>query len=70
MTVGRPGIGLFNSETSVAGIVTLLRPTVIAKEITLPSKGFSVAATGVPLLARILCGSGSALELVRFSLYY
>ena len=63
-------IGFFNYRTTIGGRVTLLRPTVIAKEITLPSKGFSVAATGVPLLARILCGSGSALELVRFSLYY
>ena len=70
MTVGRPGIGLFNYEISVAGIVTLLRPTVIAKEITLLCRVFSVAATGIPPLASVIYGIGIALALVRFSLYY
>ena len=69
MVEGVLKIALFNFKTAVAGRVTLLRPNMITKEITLLSRVISVAATGIPLLARILCGSGSALELVRFSLY-
>ena len=63
-------IGFFNYKIALAGRVTLLRPTVIANEMSLLSILFSVAATGIPLPASVLCGSGSALVLVRFSLYY
>ena len=62
-------IVLFNYTTTVAGRVTLLRPTVIAKEITLLSRAFSVVATRIPLLACTFRGTGSALASVRFSLH-
>ena len=63
-------IVLFNYTTAVAGRVTLLLPTVIAKETALLSRVFSVAATGIPLLACTFPGVGSALAVVRFSLHY
>ena len=61
MAVGVLKISLFNYRTAVAGRVTLPRPTVIAKEIALLSRVFSVTATGIPLLACKICGIGSAL---------
>ena len=63
-------IGFFNYKTAIGGRVTLLRPTVMAKEIALLSRGFSVAATRIPLLACTFPGVGSALAVVRFSLHY
>ena len=63
-------ISFFNYKTALAGRVTLLRPTVIANEMSLLSRLISVAAAGIPLPASVLRGSGSALMLVRFSLYY
>ena len=61
MAVGVLMIGLFNYKTTICGRVTLLLPTVIAKEITLLSRVFSVAATGIPLLACTFRSTGSAL---------
>ena len=70
MAVGVLMIGLFNYKTTICGRVTLLLPTVIAKEITLLSRVFSFAATGIPLLACTFRGTGSALASMRFSLHY
>ena len=69
MVEGVLKIALFNFKTAVAGRVTLLRPTVIANEITLLSRAFSVVATRIPLLACTFRGTGSALASVRFSLH-
>ena len=69
MAVGVLKISLFNLRTAVAGRVTLPRPTVIAKEIALLSRVFSVAATEILLLACSFPGTDSALAVVRFSLH-
>ena len=50
---------LFNYKNTVAGRVTLLLPTVIAKRITLLSTYLSVVAIVISFLARIFRGVGS-----------
>ena len=70
MVEGVLKIVLFNFKIAIAGRVTLLRPTVIANEITLLSRVFFVVATGIPLLACTFRGTGSALTSMRFSLHY
>ena len=69
MVEGVLKISLFNFKTAVAGRVTLLRPNMITKEITLLSRVFSVVVTRIPLLACTFRGTGSALASVRFSLH-
>ena len=70
IAIGVLRIGLFNYKTAVAGRVTLLRPTVIAKEIALLSRVFSVEAKEIPPLAYKICGVRGALAEVGCRNHY